>query len=196
MLASIGDSSKTTMISKPLTHLLFKDVDFVLDENAKKSFLKIKEALINSPILQTPNWDAPFEFMCDASDFAVGAILGQRIDKKLVAIYYARKTLGEAQVNYTTTEKEFLTIIFALEKFLSYLLGSKVIVFTDHAALKFLLSKKETKPRLMRWILLMQEFDIEIKDRRGVEIVVAIIFLVCLLMFPCLFLTLFRMSTF
>ena len=111
--------------------------------------------------------------MCDASDFAVGAVLGQRIDKKPVAIYYASKTLGEAQVNYTTTEKEFLAIIFALEKFRSYLLGSKVIVFTDHAALKFLLSKKETKPRLMRWILLMQEFDIEIKDRRGVENVVA-----------------------
>ena len=160
-------------ISKPLTHLLSKDVDFVLDENAKNLFLTIKEALINSPILQTPNWDSPFELMCDASDFAAGAMLGQRIDKKPVAIYYASKTLGEAQVNYTTTEKEFLAIIFALEKFCSYLLGSKVIVFTDHAALKFLLSKKETKPRLMRWILLMQEFDIEIRDRRGVENVVA-----------------------
>ena len=76
-----------TTISKPLTHLLSKDVDFVLDENAKNSFLKIKEALINSPIFQTPNWDAPF---------GVGAVLGQRIDKKRVAIYYASKTLGEA----------------------------------------------------------------------------------------------------
>jgi len=111
--------------------------------------------------------------MCDASDFAVGAVLGQRVDKKPVAIYYASKTLGEAHVHYSTTEKELLAIIFALEKFRSYLLCSKVVIFFDHAALKFLLSKKETKPRLMRWILLMQEFDIEIKDRRGVENVVA-----------------------
>ena len=160
-------------ISKPLTHLLSKDIDFILDNNAKDSFLQIKEALINAPILQAPDWSIPFELMCDASDFAVGAVLGQRREKKPVAVYYASKTLGGAQVNYTTTEKELLAIIFALEKFRSYLLGSKVIIFTDHSALKFLLSKKETKPRLMRWILLMQEFDIEIKDRRGVENVVA-----------------------
>ena len=110
--------------------------------------------------------------MCDASIYAVGAVLGQRVDKKPVAIYYASKTLGGAQVNYSTIEKELLAIVFALEKFCSYLLGSKVIIFTDHAALKFLLNKKETKPRLMRWVLLMQEFDLEIKDRRGVENVV------------------------
>ena len=144
-----------------------------LDENAKNSFLKIKEALISSPVLHTIKWDSPFELMCDASDFTIGAVLGQRIDKKCVAIYYTRKPLGEAQVNYTTTEKEFLAIIFALEKFCSYFLGSKVIVFTNHAALKFLLSKKETKARPMRWILLMHKFDIEIKDRHGVENVVA-----------------------
>ena len=160
-------------ISKPLTHLLSKNIDFILDEKAKDSFLQIKEALINAPIMQAPDWTLPFELMCDASIHAVGAVLGQRVDKKPVAIYYASKTLGGAQVNYSTTEKELLAIVFALEKFRSYLLGSKVIIFTDHAALKFLLNKKETKPRLMRWVLLMQEFDLEIKDRRGVENVVA-----------------------
>ena len=76
--------------------------------------------------------------MCDASDFAVEAVLGQRVDKKPVAIYYASKTLMDAQVNYSTIEKELLVIVFALEKFRSYLLGTKVIVYTDHSALKFL----------------------------------------------------------
>ena len=74
-----------------------------------------------------------------------------------------------AQCNYTTTEKELLAIVFTLDKFRSYLLGSKVIVFSDHAALKHLLAKKESKPRLIRWILLFQEFDLEIKDRKGAE---------------------------
>ena len=99
-----------------------------------------------APILQSPNWDLPFEIMCDASDYAVGAVLGQRLDKKPTAICYASKTLVEAQINYTTTEKELLAVVYALEKFWPYILGSKIIIYTDHAALKYLLSKKEAKP--------------------------------------------------
>ena len=111
--------------------------------------------------------------MCDASNCAVGAVLGQRRDNKPLVIYYASKTLVDAQLNYTTTEKELLSIVFALEKFRSYLLGSKVIVFSDHSTLKYLLKKKEAKPRLIRWILLLQEFDLEIMDKKGCENVVA-----------------------
>ena len=107
--------------------------------------------------------------MCDASNYAVGAVLGQRIDKKSHVIYYASRTLNPAQCNYSTTKKELLSIVFALDKFRSYVLGSKVIVYSDHAALKYLLAKKESKPRLIRWILLLQEFDMKIKDRKGVE---------------------------
>ncbi|CAA7048522.1 unnamed protein product [Microthlaspi erraticum] len=107
--------------------------------------------------------------LCDASDYAVGAVLGQRKEKKLHVIYYASRTLDEAQCNYATTEKELLAIVFAFEKFRSYLVGSKVIVHTDHAALKYLLSKKDAKPRLIRWILLLQEFDLKIIDRKGAE---------------------------
>ena len=92
--------------------------------------------------------------MCDASDFAVGAVLGQRIDKKSTVICYASKTLADTQLNYTTTEKELLVVVFALEKFRQYILGNKIIVYTDRAALKYLLSKKEAKLRLIRWVLL------------------------------------------
>ena len=118
-----------------------------------------------APIMQPPDWSLPFEIMCDASDYAIGAVLGQRKEKKPCVIYYASRTLNSARANYTTTEKELLAVAFALDKFRSYLIGSKAIIFTDHATLKYLLSKKDAKPRLLRWILLLQEFDIEIRDK-------------------------------
>ena len=84
--------------------------------------------------------------MCDASDYTVGAVLGKQLDKKLTAISYTRKTLVKAQINYMATEKEPLVVVYALEKFQSYILGSKIIIYIDHAALKYLLCKKEAKP--------------------------------------------------
>jgi hypothetical protein len=111
--------------------------------------------------------------MCNASNYAVGAVLGQTKDKKHHAIAYASKTLNGAQLNYAITEKELLAMVFAIDKFRSFLVGAKVIVFTDHTALKYPLTKKDAKPRLIRWILLLQEFNIEIKDKSGVENTVA-----------------------
>ena len=137
------------------------------------AFTKLKDMLTTAPIMQPPDWSLPFEIMCDASDYAVGAVLGQRRDKKPYVIYYASRTLNSAQINYSTTEKELLAVVYALDKFRSYLIGSKIVIFTDHSALKYLLSKKDAKPRLIRWILLLQEFNIEIKDKKGVENVVA-----------------------
>ena len=127
---------------------------------------------VSPPIMRSPNWDLPFEIMFDASDYVIGAVLGQMEDKKSFVIYYASKTLDSAHSNYITTEKEFLTVVFALEKFRSYIVGSPVTIFTNHAALKYLLSKQDTKPRLTRWILLCQEFNLTIKDKKGVENVV------------------------
>ncbi|KAG7528251.1 Reverse transcriptase domain [Arabidopsis suecica] len=162
----IKDFSK---IARPLTRLLCKETEFVFDEECMRAFHMIKEALVSAPIVQAPNWDHPFEIMCDASDYAVGAVLGQKIDKKLHVIYYASRTLDDAQVRYATTEKELLAVVFAFEKFRSYLVGSKVTVYTDHAALRHIYAKKDTKPRLLRWILLLQEFDMEIVDKKGIE---------------------------
>jgi hypothetical protein len=111
--------------------------------------------------------------MCDATDYAIGAVLGQRKEGKVHTIYYASKTLNDAQVNYATTEKDLLVVVFAFEKFRSYIVNSKVIMYTDHAAIKYLLSKKEAMPRLIRWILLLQEFDMEIRDKKESDNVVA-----------------------
>jgi len=113
------------------------------------------------------------ELMCDASDKAVGVILGQRVRKVPHVIYYASRTLDPAQCNYTTTEKEMYAVVFALEKFRPYLLGVKVTIYSDHSALKHLLEKKDSKPRLIRWMLLLQEFQLEIKDKLGVKNLIA-----------------------
>ena len=107
--------------------------------------------------------------MCDDSNFAVGAILGQRKEGKPYMIYYASKLLDDAQINYTTIEKELLAIVYTSDKFRSYLVGQKVIVYSDHVALKYLLSKKDTKPRLLWWILMLQEFDWKVRDKKGSE---------------------------
>ncbi|CAN6544902.1 unnamed protein product [Malus baccata var. baccata] len=149
------------------------EVAFEFTKECTESFKQLKELLTTAPIIVPPDWSLPFELMCDASDYALGAVLGQRKDKRPHVIYYASRTLNDAQLNYSTTEKELLAVVFALDKFRSYLIGTKVIVFTDHAALKYLLTKKEAKPRLIRWILLLQEFDIEIWDKKGSENVVA-----------------------
>ncbi|GKC84000.1 reverse transcriptase domain-containing protein [Tanacetum coccineum] len=131
----IQDFSK---IARPMTHLLEKETPFVFSDECKQAFNDLRKKLIESPILVVPNWDYDFEIMCDASDFALGAVL-----------------------------------VYALEKFRPYLVLSRTIVFTDHSAIKYLMAKQDAKSRLLRWILLLQEFNLEIRDKKGAENVAA-----------------------
>ncbi|GJZ35008.1 reverse transcriptase domain-containing protein [Tanacetum coccineum] len=158
--------------------------EMILVLNWKKCHFMIKEGIvpghkiskegievdiIASLPTQPTSKDLDFELMCDANDYAVGVVLGQRIEKKFRPIYYASKSMNNAQEHYTTTEKELLAVVYAFNKFRSYLIMSKKVVYTDHSALKYLFNKQDAKPRLIRWVLLLQEFTIEIKDKKGTE---------------------------
>ena len=142
-------------MAKPLSNLLAKDVLFHFSDQCLEAFSKLNEALTSTPIIHPPIQGEPFELMCDVFDYATGVVLGQHVNKKPHAIYYASHTLNDAQLNYIVTEKEFLAVIFGFKKFRPYLIGSYVIVYTDRSALKHLLSKKDAQPRLVRWILLL-----------------------------------------
>nr|GFA43273.1 reverse transcriptase domain-containing protein [Tanacetum cinerariifolium] len=134
-----------------------------------KAFQTLKKKFTEAPILIAPNWDMPFELMCDASDFAIGAVLGQRHEKHFKPIHHASKTMNDAESNYTTTEKEMLVVVYAFGKFRSYMIMNKSIVHTDHFALKYLFAKKDAKVRLLRWVLLLQKFDFNVLDKKGAE---------------------------
>jgi hypothetical protein len=127
-----------SQIARPFTSLLAKDAPFIFNNECHEAFQTLKQALILALIIQPPDWMLPFEIMCDASNFAIGAILGQTKDKKHYAISYAGKTMTRPQVNYSTNEKELLAFLFAIDKFRSYLVGAKIIIYLDHAALKYL----------------------------------------------------------
>ncbi|GJX71781.1 reverse transcriptase domain-containing protein [Tanacetum coccineum] len=162
----IKDFSK---ISRPMTHLLEKNTPFIFSNECIQAFQTLKNKLTEAPILIAPNWDLPFELMCDVSDYAIGAVLGQRHEKHFRPIHYASKTMTEAESNYTTTEKEMLAVVYAFEKFRSYLIMNKSIVHTDHSALKYLFAKKDAKARLLRWVLLLQEFDFKVNETFPLE---------------------------
>ena len=139
-------------------------------EKSLSSDIECHEALVSSPIMHPPDWKFPFETTCDVNDYTVGAVPGQCMDNQHYAKSYESKTLTGAQL--CNNGEGTLGIGICL-KFSSYLVGAKLIVYTDHATLKHLLIKKEAKSQLIYWILLLQEFDLEIKDNKGADNCVA-----------------------
>nr|XP_016486421.1 PREDICTED: uncharacterized protein LOC107806713 [Nicotiana tabacum] len=166
------DRAKVDVIEKlppPTSVKIIRNYPFVFFDDCMVAFEELKKRLVTTPIMVAPDWEQPFELMYDASDYAVGAVIGQRKDKIMHPIYYASRTLSDAQLNYTVTEKEILAVVFAFGQFRPYLIGSKIIVYIDHAALMYLMEKKESKSRLIRWVLLLQEFDLEIREQKRTE---------------------------
>nr|GEX66275.1 DNA-directed DNA polymerase [Tanacetum cinerariifolium] len=139
------DKAKIKVISKLPHPITVKGIRSFLGHAGFYPFRTLKEKLTEALILIAFNWDQPFKLMCDASDCAVGAVLGKRVEKHFQPIHYASKTMNQAETNYTTTEKEMLAVVYAFEKFRSYLIMNKSIVYTDHSALKYLFTKKDVK---------------------------------------------------
>nr|GEV91373.1 reverse transcriptase domain-containing protein [Tanacetum cinerariifolium] len=165
-VAFVDEGSDFSKIARTLTKLLEKDTLFEFDDECQKAFELLKENLTCALVIVSLNWNLPFELMCDASDFAVGVVLGQEDGKNFHPIYFTSKTLNLTQQKYTITGKELMVVVFVFDKFRSYLILLKTIIHTDHSALNHLFKKQDAKPHLIRWILLLQEFNIEIKDRK------------------------------
>jgi len=141
-------------IAAPL-YAVTGNVDFLWTEKCERAFDDLKKLISTAPILRGPNWDLPFQISSDALDTAIGAVLGQEEDQKPYAIYYISKNLSPAELNYTVTEKEFLVVIHAVNKFRHYITGYPVILYTDHSAIKYLANKPVTNGRITRWLILL-----------------------------------------
>jgi hypothetical protein len=153
-----------------LDALLFKllaEVEFHWDEQCHIYFEILKKNLSSAHVLRGINWSLPFHIFIDASDTALGAMLGQRENQLLYAIYFVSKNLSPTEVNYTITEKKFLLMVHAINKFTHYIIGYEVFVHTDHSNIRFSMNKLVKNARVTRWLLLLQEFNITIIDRPG-----------------------------
>ena len=124
----------------------------------------------STPVLGGPNWSLPFHIQTDAPDTALGGVLGHKENQYYYAIYFISKNLTPAELNYTVTEKEFLAVVHAINKFQHYITGYEVFVHTDHSTIKFLMNKPITSGRITRWLLFLQEFNITIIENQGRKI--------------------------
>nr|GEV79748.1 transposon Ty3-I Gag-Pol polyprotein [Tanacetum cinerariifolium] len=172
MLKRCGDTNLCLNWEK--SHFMVKE-GIVLGHKISKEGIKVDKAKVDVitklPHPTTVKGIRSFlgHFGFYRSDFTIGAVLGQRQEKHFRIIHYASKTMTEAEFNYTTTEKEMLDVVQAFEKFRSYLIINKSIVYTDHFALKYLFAKKDSKARLLRWVLFLQEFTFKVIDTKGAE---------------------------
>jgi hypothetical protein len=156
-----------TSLSTPLFKLLSKKVEFKWDDECQISFEILKQKTSTTPVLRGPNWSLPFHIRIDASDITLGVVLGQRENQMPYVIYFVSKNMSPAEFNYTVTEKELLVVVPAINKFRHYITGYQAFVHTDHSSIRFLINKPVTNPRVTRWLLLLQEFNINIIDRPG-----------------------------
>eukprot|EP00253_Pinus_taeda_P003091 PITA_03091 len=158
--------------ASPLFKLLTKDYEFKWDPDCQTTFETLKTRISEAPILRGPNWKLPFHISADALDTALGAVLGQK-DLVSYAIYYTSKNLTPTELNYTVTEKEFLVVVHAINKFRHYITGYETFTHTDHSAIRYLMNKPVTNGSVTRWLLLLQEFNITVLDRPGKQNTVA-----------------------
>jgi hypothetical protein len=154
-------------IARPLTQLLKKENNWIWTEKEQTSFDLLKLKLTNTPLLQYPDFSKQFILTTDASSYALGAILSQGKLGHDKPIAYASRTLNQAEQNYATVEKELLAIIWACKHFRPYLIGRKFQIVTDHKGLTWIFNVKDPSSRLMRWKLLLEEYDYEIQYRAG-----------------------------
>lgn len=157
-----------TNIASPLFKLITKDCEFSWNFDCQKAFETLKNNISEAPILKGPNWKFHFHISIDASDTSLGVTLGQK-DLTPYAIYYTSKNLTPAKINYIVTEKEFLTVIHAINKVTGY----ETFIHTDHSSIRYLMNKLVTNGRVTRWLLLLQEFNITIMDRLGKQKIIA-----------------------
>lgn len=157
---------------KPLTDLLKKDRKFHWSQECEESFRKAKECLVAAPILTCPDFSKPFVVQTDASDFGIGAVLTQEFEEGEKVVCYLSRSLNRNERNYSTTEKECLAVLWAIEKLRPYLEGVKFTVITDHHSLIWLSRLKDPVGRLARWAVRMQQFEFDIIHRKGKDHVV------------------------
>ena len=162
-----------SQILAPITKLTKKGVKFAWTETEQKAMNEIKELICNAPILAIPDLNGEFILTTDASNIALGAVLAQGDENAPKPIEYASRMLTNAERNYSTTEKEALAVIWALKKFRGYVESTKVTVFTDHQALRWVLTAVSPEGRLARWALALMQFDLLIKYLPGNRNVIA-----------------------
>lgn len=162
----IPDFSK---ISQKLTKLLRKDTNFEWHQEQQEAFDSLRNYLKSEPILQYPDFSKPFILTTDASDYAIGAILSQKHGNKNLPIAYASRTLNRPEGNYSTTEKECLSIVWAVKNFRPYLYGRHFDIFCDHRSLTWLFNVKDPGSKLVRWRLKLEEYDYTINYKPGIQ---------------------------
>lgn len=154
-------------ISKPLTSLLKKDVDFQWSDFCWKTFEDLKAILITEPLLQYPDFTKALNLTCDASNYSIGCILSQGLIGQDPSIANASKTLNKVEQNYSTTEKKLCAIVWRVKQFRPYLLGQKFNIIADHRALTWLFNVKDPGSRLTRRRFKLKEYQYEIHYKPG-----------------------------